>query len=350
MKFTEEQKKSINQYILLKIDEKCDGLSKYVSDAFKISTSTVHNYLKKLIEDGVIVKNGKDKYSLKTERSFSTIPISAAKKPREESIFGNTLAPKIIDLPHNVKSIWNYAFTEMVNNALEHSEADNIWILIEKNALNTIVYIMDNGIGVFRKIQEHFDYDSLDDAVIELSKGKLTTDSSCHSGEGIFFTSRIMDDFFICSNHKMYTFNKFQEEAIDSIKKEYVFSTCVYMSLSNISKKDINDVFNEYADADNGLIKTLIPLKNIFEGDPVSRSQAKRVCSRLEQFSEVELDFDGVDFVGQGFAHQIFFVFANAHPEIKLIPINMNDNVRRMYVHVTVDKRVNTISQTTDNQ
>ena len=243
--------------------------------------------------------------------------------------------PKIADLPSNVKAIWEYSFTEMVNNAIEHSEADNIWILIEKNALYTSVYIMDDGIGVFRKIQEHFDYDSLDDAVIELSKGKLTTDSSCHSGEGIFFTSRIMDDFYVYSNHKMYTFNKFQEEAIDSIKKEYVFSTCVYMSLSNISKKDINDVFDEYTDVDKGFIRTLIPLKNIFEGDPISRSQAKRVCSRLEQFSEVELDFDGVSFVGQGFAHQIFFVFANAHPEIKLIPINMNDNVRKMYVHVT---------------
>lgn len=335
MKFTEEQRKSINQYILLKIDEKCDGLSKYVSDAFKISTSTVHNYLKKLIEDGIIVKDGKDKYSLKTERSFFSVSNSAAKKPTEESVFRNTLVPKIADLPSNVKAIWEYSFTEMVNNAIEHSEADNIWILIEKNALYTSVYIMDNGIGVFRKIQEHFDYDSLDDAVIELSKGKLTTDSSCHSGEGIFFTSRIMDDFYVYSNHKMYTFNKFQEEAIDSIKKEYVFNTCVYMSLSNISKKDINDVFDEYTDVDKGFIRTLIPLKNIFEGDPISRSQAKRVCSRLEQFSEVELDFDGVSFVGQGFAHQIFFVFANAHPEIKLIPINMNDNVRKMYVHVT---------------
>lgn len=173
MKFTEEQRKSINQYILLKIDEKCDGLSKYVSEAFKISTSTVHNYLKKLIEDGIIVKDGKDKYSLKTERSFFSVSNSAAKKPTEESVFRNTLMPKITDLPSNVKAIWEYSFTEMVNNAIEHSESDNIWILIEKNALNTSVYIMDDGIGVFRKIQEHFDYDSLDDAVIELSIPEL---------------------------------------------------------------------------------------------------------------------------------------------------------------------------------
>ena len=76
MKFTEEQRKSINQYILLKIDEKCDGLSKYVSDAFKISTSTVHNYLKKLIEDGVIVKDGKDKYQILPQKSRPKNPYS----------------------------------------------------------------------------------------------------------------------------------------------------------------------------------------------------------------------------------------------------------------------------------
>ena len=31
--------------------------------------------------------------------------------------------------------------------------------------------------------------------MLELSKGKLTTDSANHSGEGIFFTSRMFDVF-----------------------------------------------------------------------------------------------------------------------------------------------------------
>lgn len=85
--------------------------------------------------------------------------------------------------------------------------------------------------------------------------------------------------------------------------------------------------------------KITLYINNMFETLPVSRAQAKSICENLEQFSEVELDFDGVNFVGQGFAHQIFFVFANAHPEIKLTPINMNDNVRKMYVHVTANKK-----------
>ena len=62
--------------------------------------------------------------------------------------------------------------------------------------------------------------------------------------------------------------------------------------------------------------------------------QTKRLCSRLDRFREVELDFTGLDWIGQGFAHQVFVVFQNAHPEIKLIPLNMNADVEKMYRRV----------------
>ena len=110
--------------------------------------------------------------------------------------------------------------------------------------------------------------------------------------------------------------------------------TVVYMELSNNSKKEINEVFDRYLNVDGGFAKTIIPLKNIFESSPVSRSQARRVVSGLEKFKEVSLDFGGVDWMGQGFAHQIFSVFANAYPDIKLVPVNMNEDVEKMYKHV----------------
>ena len=75
-------------------------------------------------------------------------------------------------------------------------------------------------------------------------------------------------------------------------------------------------------------------MKNIFESAPISRSQAKRVCNRLEKFEEVIIDFAGLDWMGQGFAHQLFVVFASAHPAIKIVPINMNEDINKMYNHV----------------
>ena len=46
---------------------------------------------------------------------------------------------------------------------------------------------------------------------------------------------------------------------------------------------------------------------------------------RLEKFQEVILDFDGIEWMGQGFAHQIFVIYKNQHPEIQIIPVNMNE-------------------------
>ena len=66
----------------------------------------------------------------------------------------------------------------------------------------------------------------------------------------------------------------------------------------------------------------------------MSRSQAKRLVNGLEKFVTVELDFSGIDEIGQGFADELFRVFTNAHPEITLTPVNMCSDVEKMYRHV----------------
>jgi len=62
----------------------------------------------------------------------------------------------------------------------------------------------------------------------------------------------------------------------------------------------------------------------------MSRSQAKRVVTRVEKFKTVMFDFTGIETIGQAFADEIFRVFANSHPEIELYPINANPDVQAM--------------------
>ena len=212
--------------------------------------------------------------------------------------------------------------------------AENVKIIVEQDYLKTYVMIADDGIGIFKKIKEHFGYSTLDEAICELFKGKLTTDSVNHSGEGIFFSSKMMDDYFIVSSAKIFTKNKYDKSKIKRIAKSNTKGTCVMMSLSNFTHKKPKEVFDLYADIEGGFIKTRIPMKNVFDSSPVSRSQAKRICNRLEKFKEVLLDFDGVLWMGQGFAHQLFVVFANQHPDIRLILINMNEDITKMHSHV----------------
>ena len=50
----------------------------------------------------------------------------------------------------------------------------------------------------------------------------------------------------------------------------------------------------------------------------------------VEKFKEVLLDFNGVESVGPAFIDQIFRVFQNEHPEIKIQYVNVNKEVETM--------------------
>jgi len=333
MKYTADKKQTIVLYILEKIKAGTQSLSKVVAETFNISTNTVHTYLNELIENGVIEKKKRGQYNLVNTSNEYTFKRSAGDLESDTLPYEVCLEKEIKHLDGNVQQIWSYGLSEMVNNVIDHSNAENMQVIILQNYLTTTVVLIDDGVGIFEKIKNHFDLPGLDEAICELFKGKLTTDEANHSGEGIFFTSKMMDDFAIISSGKIFTSSKFDDDKILDMKAN-VGGTCVVMSLSNFTHKIPKEIFAQYSDLDGSFVTTRIPLKNIFDAAPVSRSQAKRVCNRLEKFEEVILDFEGIEWMGQGFAHQIFVIFKSAHPEMSIVPQNMNDSVAGMYNHV----------------
>ena len=80
----------------------------------------------------------------------------------------------------------------------------------------------------------------------------------------------------------------------------------------------------------------MLHLAKIGDENLISRSQAKRLLTRLEPFKEVFLDFEGVDIIGQAFADEIFRVFQNAHPEIEIIQVKANKNIQNIIKRVKV--------------
>lgn len=333
MKYSSEQKRAIVLYILEKIAAGEKSVSGVVAEALSISTNTVHTYLKELLAGGIIEKKKRGEYVLVTNQYTYTFKRSCGDLNNDTFVYDMCLSNQIEHLSDNIKHIWMYALSEMVNNVIDHSNAENMQIVIAQNYLETRVIISDDGVGIFEKIKNHFSLPNIDEAICELFKGKLTTDETNHSGEGIFFTSRMMDSFMIKSDGKTFTTTKYENDDILNID-EFTTGTRVFMSLSNYTNRSARDVFDLYSDVDYGFTTTRIPLKNIFDSAPVSRSQAKRICNRLEKFKEVILDFDGIGWMGQGFAHQIFVVYKNSHPNVNITPINMNDSVGNMYNHV----------------
>lgn len=334
LKFNEDKKREIKAYILEKINQKAPSISKTVAETFDINASTVHAYMKELVEEQVIRKVKRDEYELVTNEFVYELSRANGDLDSDTYAYDLCLKEHLKEFGNNIKDIWSYAFSEMINNVMDHSMAENVRIIIEQDFTRTSAMIIDNGVGIFNKIRDYFNLASIEEAICELFKGKLTTDAENHSGEGIFFSSKLMDNFFIASSGKIFTNNKYDDSRVLDMALGNSQGTFVYMELSNFSHKEAGEVFDEFADVDGGFTKTKIPLKNIFDASPVSRSQAKRVCNRLEKFEEVIVDFEGISWMGQGFAHQIFVVFANSHTDITITPINMNEDVTKMYNHV----------------
>lgn len=334
MRFDKSKKSAIIRYLLEKMDEGAPNVVKLVSETFEINQNTVHTYIKELLANGVIERVKRGTYNLLDETTAYSFSRSKDEMVDEQQIYEKHLRRHFQDFPVNVKGIWEYTLGEMINNVIDHSEAENLRILVKQNYLSTKVCIFDDGIGIFKKIKDHFTMNSLDEAICELFKGKLTTDPEHHSGEGIFFSSRLADKFAIISDGKVFAINKYDIDGLWDDPEPHA-GTAVMIELSNESNKKAAEIFNQYAQVGGGFVKTMVPLKNMFDAAPVSRSQAKRVCHRLESFQEVVLDFEGLEWMGQGFAHQIFIVFQNKHPDVEIIPINMGKGVEQMYLHVT---------------
>jgi anti-sigma regulatory factor (Ser/Thr protein kinase) len=260
---------------------------------------------------------------------------SLSDSPDEDSIWRKDIAPGLTGIPENVFQVCQYGFAEMVNNVIEHSGSERFQVVSTDSDSAIGFTIIDQGVGIFNKIKNDLRLDDPRHAILELAKGKYTSDPQSHSGEGIFFTSRIFDYFAIFSEGlSFWGNNNYGSPAGHDGAK----GTHIVMKIRKDSPVSLSAIFNEYADPDKqpGFYKTIIPVRLLKYGghDLMSRSQAKRLTTRFERFLEVILDFSGITFIGQGFADEVFRVFANAHPAVHLTPVNCAEDVQRMIAHV----------------
>lgn len=326
-------KENIRRRALELISKDGRNVASRLCDEFNVSRQAVSKHLKVLMSDGLIEAEGITK-----SRVYSLVPISMdyhtydLKEVNEDIVWRELCRPVLQDLEENVVDIWHYALTEMINNAIEHSEAETLRVSMGRDAISTFAKIQDDGVGIFEKIQKAMGYYDPRDSVLELAKGKLTTDPKNHSGEGIFFTSRSLDTFQISSGKLDYFYSGSQNDLLEKNGRD-IRGTDIVMTLANDSERTLKSVFDEYtSEGGFSFDKTLIPVRLAqYEGEKlISRSQAKRLYARFEHFRKVILDFEGVVEIGQAFADELFRVFVNNHPEVELVPVNMASEVERM--------------------
>jgi anti-sigma regulatory factor (Ser/Thr protein kinase) len=230
-------------------------------------------------------------------------------------------------LPERTKSIFFYAFTEMLNNAIEHSHSKTIYLDIYEEESRICFDIIDAGIGVYNNLMSKFSVRSELEAVQELLKGKRTTYPEKHSGEGIFFTEKISDHFELEGGRtRLIVDNPVNDIAVKEVPVRK--GTKVTFKLNRNTRKSMEALFKEYTDEEYRFSKTKVTVRLYQSGvEYVSRSQARRLLFGLEKFSTIFLDFTGIKGIGQGFADEIFRIYKQEHPHTQVVPVNASKTV-----------------------
>lgn len=346
MSFKEDKRKAVKTYILNKIRMNDTDFTAKTMDNFQISVTTVKRYLKMALDERLICESDTASCGYELVRDSKQWQLKNDGSLEEDTFYMEEISPFLEAFSYNTKGIWYYSFTEIMNNAIEHSAAETIYCSLRQDCLYTEISIVDDGVGIYKSIQDYAKKHlglafNREQAVMELYKGRFTTNPASHSGEGIFFTSKMLDSFAILSENTIYSYrcherDQFiQSHVLAYYSKLMRIGTMAVMGLENGTMRTSREVFDEFAPMDEGFVKTLIPLKELcLSGDPVARSQARRILRRLDTFREVIFDFDGINFMGQGFADEIFRVFQNRFPEVKLTVIHANKSVTGMIRHV----------------
>jgi len=315
-----------------------------ISKHFGITRQATNKHIKKLLESGIILKSGKTRGALYNiaQEPFQIKALKSLKKIyflrniAEDEIFTefSMLMSLRNNLTKNSYEIVHYAFTEILNNAIEHSQSEKCSINIALDNYNCTFTIRDFGIGIFHSIADKYNLSDEVAATAELTKGKRTTLPERHTGEGIFFTSKVGDEVNFRSHKSNLRFDN-QKKDVFLEEKRNISGTEVIFNIKKSSRRKLDAIFHEYApqDYDYKFEKTKVYVK-LFQIDYISRSEAKRLLAGLDSFKEIILDFKGVKSLGQGFADELFRVFNKTHPNIIIKIENLNPILKPIIDHV----------------
>ena len=342
MRKPRQKSTEIRDFIIESVNDHPQDVTRLASNRFGISRPAVLRHINKLIDEGLLTAHGRTRdrrYELNAlvEETFKFV---ISPETEEDSIWRHIVRPSMRGLSDNVLRICEYGMNEMLNNAIEHSEGTGGEVQVKRTAVRIELGVLDNGIGIFNKIRRDLNLTELRQAILELAKGKLTTDPEHHTGEGIFFTSRMFDDFVILSGELFFSHQAPGDDWLLE-HEQPIGGTAVLMSIHPNSDRKIGKVFDAFTsnDFEFNFTKTHVPVSLGRYGDEnlISRSQARRILSQFDRFEEILLDFTDIDAIGRAFADEIFRVFARNNPQIKIIAINTNQQIEKMINRVKDD-------------
>lgn len=157
-----------------------------------------------------------------------------------------------------------------------------------------------------------------------------------HTGEGIFFSSRACEWFSLQSDGLGVSVSSVDAPWVFESPNERIVGTRLRFRVSR-SPRALKDLFDQFCpQPELRFTRTLVSVALLEQADGslVSRSQGKRLVMGLERFTAVTFDFAGVSQMQQGFADEVFRVWRQSHPDVKVDVVHANESAQQMLARV----------------
>jgi anti-sigma regulatory factor (Ser/Thr protein kinase) len=256
----------------------------------------------------------------------------ALKGLHEDRPWRRDFAP-CFELPPAIARMAQHAFTELLNNAIDHSGGTAVTVSMRQTPLQLQLLVSDDGCGLLKRLAGKFDLYDPRLALLELCKGKLTSAPRRHSGHGLFFTAQLADVFDIHAIAQAFQRRAWERRQWHTGRQVTQSGTSIYLAIPLDTPRTLEVTLRAHSLDQESLRfeRTVLPLHLLAcQQVQASRAEAKRAVSRLSQFRRVDIDFAGITDVGHGLADEMFRIFSRDHPDTELVPVGMNAQVAAM--------------------
>ncbi|MFN9745765.1 MAG: ATP-binding protein [Betaproteobacteria bacterium] len=316
-----------------------DALPNHLVQRLQISRRQAHSLLKRLVALQWLQASGTPRAPRHAPGPLRQVvkryPLAGL---QEDTPWRCDFAP-CFALPAAVKAMAQHAFTELLNNAIDHSGGESVTVSMRQTPLQLQLLVSDDGVGLFRRVAEHFELAEPAVAMMELAKGKLTSDPERHCGHGLFFTSQLADVFDLHANAASFQRRGWDAGRWHAQRPVTRAGTSIYWAVALDTPRTLEQVLcaHSMSGTGYGFERTRVPLALLAPPGMrqlSSRAEARRVAQRLERFACAELDFTGFEQIGHGFADELFRVIGRRHPGLELQPVEAAPPVAAMIAAV----------------
>ncbi len=325
---------AVTQWITVAAARDGDKLPTVVSERLAISRRAAHLLLSRLVAGQWLEREGPMRRPRWKPGVLKQVVHRYALAGLQEDLpWSRDFAP-FFELKPNVTRLAQHAFSELLNNAIDHSGGTMVTVSVRQTAMHLQLLVSDDGCGIFERIQQTHQIGDPTLAMLELSKGKLTSQPECHRGHGLFFTSRLADVFDLHANQRAFQFRGWEQRRWHVGKPMAREGSSVYVAIALDTERSLDTVLRAHSADGRGYAfeTTQVPLNLLTDAGTglESRAQARRVALRLASFRRAELDFTGIEDIGHGFADELFRVVPGTQPALELVPVGMAPRVAEM--------------------